>query len=170
MPGVSEGTEQEEPQPGLRDWPNDSANTVLDTDYASGPGLSLDGQMQSSIEPLSDKVLDLVLKKIKTDHTPGNPLDSSTTMGALVDQKAVDRVKKYFEIGKSEGAKLVTGGHAPELTCPMSEGFFWSPTIFADVKQSMRIAQEEIFGPVMSVLKWTDEDILWSDVNPLNTD
>ena len=116
-------------------------------------------------DSIHDKVLDLVLKKIKTDHTPGNPLDSSTTMGALVDQKAVDRVKKYIEIGKSEGAKLVTGGHAPELTGPMSEGFFWSPTIFADVKQSMRIAQEEIFGPVMSVLKWTDEDILWSDVN-----
>lgn len=116
-------------------------------------------------DSIHDNVLDLVLKKIQESHKPGNPLESTTTMGALVDRKAVDRVKKYIEIGQSEGAKLVAGGHAPQLNGPMSEGFFWTPTVFAEVTQSMRIAQEEIFGPVLSVLRWADEEKLWNDVN-----
>lgn len=114
-------------------------------------------------ESLHDKVLELAVEKINSTHKPGNPLDPKTTMGTLVDLRAVARVKKYIEIGKSEGATLVTGGHAPEgateNTCQML------PTIFSNVKSEMRIAQEEIFGPVMCVLKWSDESKLWKDVN-----
>ena len=116
-------------------------------------------------ESIHDEVLDLVIDKIKSEHEPGNPLDSNTTMGALVDYKAIDRVKKYIEIGKSEGAKLVLGGQVPQLAGALSGGFFMAPTVFANVQQSMRIAQEETFGPVMSVLKWADEEALWSEVN-----
>ncbi|KAJ9606300.1 hypothetical protein H2200_009261 [Cladophialophora chaetospira] len=111
---------------------------------------------------IHDEVLKLVIEKINAEHLPGDPLDSKTTMGALVDQKALDRVKKYIEIGKSEGAKLVLGGHPPESP---KDGFYMLPTIFSDVQQSMRIASEEIFGPVMCVLKWTDEAELWKQVN-----
>jgi betaine-aldehyde dehydrogenase len=114
-------------------------------------------------ESLHDKVLKLAVEKINSTYKPGDPLDPKTTMGTLVDLKAVARVRKYIEIGKSEGATLVSGGHAPEgapeNSCQML------PTIFADVKSEMRIAQEEIFGPVMCVLKWSDEAKLWKDVN-----
>lgn len=114
-------------------------------------------------DSLHDKVLDLVINKVRSTYRPGDPLDPNTTMGALVDSKALDRVKKYIEIGKSEGAKLVAGGHAPDLVS--TDGFFMLPTIFADVQSNMRIAQEEIFGPVMCVLKWSDEKELWKQVN-----
>jgi betaine-aldehyde dehydrogenase len=116
-------------------------------------------------ESIHDKVLGMVLEKIEKDHQPGDPLDSNTTMGPLVDQKAVDRVNRYIEIGKSEGATLVLGGKAPNMPAALQGGFYVKPTVFADVQQSMRIAQEEIFGPVMSVLKWTDEDDMWRQVN-----
>lgn len=113
-------------------------------------------------ESLYDKVLDAVVEKVRTSFTPGDPLDHNTTMGALVDQSALDRVQKYIEIGKSEGAKLVLGGTAPESP---QNGFYMLPTIFGDVGYDMRIAQEEIFGPIMCVLKWTDEQELWHQVN-----
>ncbi|KAH8891579.1 betaine-aldehyde dehydrogenase [Thozetella sp. PMI_491] len=116
-------------------------------------------------ESIHDDVLKLVVDKITEEHQPGNPLDPKTTMGALVDQRAVERVKKYIDIAKGEGAKLVLGGHAPELPDPLSGGCFMTPTVFSDVQQSMRIAQEEVFGPIMSVLKWTDEEELWKQVN-----
>jgi betaine-aldehyde dehydrogenase len=116
-------------------------------------------------ESIHDAVLDKVIKRINNDHNPGNPLDSSTTMGSLVDQKAIDRVKAYIEIGKEEGAQLVTGGYAPDMPQELSRGHFWTPTVFKNVKQSMRLAKEEIFGPIMSVLTWTDEDEMWKQVN-----
>jgi betaine-aldehyde dehydrogenase len=116
-------------------------------------------------ESIHDKVLELVVDKLEAAHQPGDPLDYTTTMGSLVDQRALDRVKKYIEIGKAEGARLVVGGTAPELPASLQGGFFINPTIFADVQQSMRIAREEIFGPVMCVLKWADEDEMWGEVN-----
>ncbi|CAG9945176.1 unnamed protein product [Clonostachys rosea f. rosea IK726] len=116
-------------------------------------------------ETIHDEVLKLVVEAIKKTHKPDNPLKTETTMGALVDKKAIERVKQYVEIGKREGASLVAGGHPAEVTGELANGCFWAPTIFADVKQSMCIAQEEIFGPVMSVLKWSDEVVLWKEVN-----
>lgn len=112
---------------------------------------------------LHDKILDLVIDKIKKERHPGNPL---VTMGSLIDHRAVERVKKYIEIAKDEGARLVLGGSPPEdMPTALQEGFFILPTVFSHVKQSMRIAQEEVFGPVMSVLSWTDEEDMWKQVN-----
>lgn len=127
------------------------------------------GQSCSSItrvflhESLHDRVLGLVIDKITSTYQPGDPLDYQTSMGALVNSRAVERIKKYIEIGKLEGATLVTDGHAPDIA--KSGGCFMLRTVFADVKSSMRIAQEEIFGPVMCVLKWSDENTLWKEVN-----
>jgi betaine-aldehyde dehydrogenase len=117
-------------------------------------------------ESIHDEVVDLVIKKLKTDHIPGDPRESTTTMGALVDGKALERTKKYIEVAKSEGAKLACGGTRPtELPESLKDGFYMLPTIFTEVKQTMRIAQEEVFGPVMSILKWTDENEMWTQVN-----
>lgn len=111
-----------------------------------------------------DKVLDLVTAKLDKTYKPGDPLDPATTMGSMVSKAAQERVLRYIGIGKQEGARVVIGGKPPS-TADTQAGYFVLPTIFADVKQSMTIASEEIFGPVMSVLKWTDEEEMYREVN-----
>ncbi len=73
-------------------------------------------------------------------------------VGPLINAKALDKVASYVAIGKQEGAKVVLGGHRA-LDAHLKEGYFWEPTIFTGVKAGMRIEQEEIFGPVLSVVK-----------------
>ena len=82
----------------------------------------------------------------------GDGLDPNTQVGPVVSQKQLDKVISYVKIGQEEGAKIACGGH--RLTDgPHARGFFHEPTVFVDVQPSMRIAKEEIFGPVVSVLK-----------------
>jgi len=81
----------------------------------------------------------------------GNGLDETTTMGPQINEQQVKTTEKYVEIGKNEGAKLVRGGHRLE-SAAHARGWFHEPTIFGDVHPKMRIAQEEIFGPVVSVI------------------
>jgi acyl-CoA reductase-like NAD-dependent aldehyde dehydrogenase len=81
----------------------------------------------------------------------GNGLDAATQMGPSINQGQLDTVLEYVRIGKSEGARLVCGG-ARLSDGALAQGFFHQPTIFTDVKRNMRIAQEEIFGPVLSII------------------
>jgi aldehyde dehydrogenase (NAD+) len=83
----------------------------------------------------------------------GDPLDEATYMGPVVSDEQFERVMSYIGIGRDEGAKLVTGGRRIG-----NRGYFVEPTIFADVDNRMRIAQEEIFGPVASVIPVNDLD------------
>ena len=87
---------------------------------------------------------------------PADPLDPKTRLGAIVSQEQMKTVLGFIEAGKSEGAKLVSGGNRRSVNG--SKGFFIEPTIFGDVKNDMKIAQEEIFGPVLSVLTFDDID------------
>jgi aldehyde dehydrogenase (NAD+) len=87
---------------------------------------------------------------------PADPLDPKTRLGAIVSQEQMKTVLGFIEAGKSEGATLVSGGNRASVNG--SKGFFVEPTIFGDVKNDMRIAQEEIFGPVLSVLTFDDID------------
>ncbi len=86
-------------------------------------------------------------------YAPGNPLNSSTVMGAIVDKVQMNSVLRYIDIGKTEGAKLLAGG---EQTLLETGGYYIQPTIFDAVHTDMAIAREEIFGPVLSVLSFTD--------------
>ena len=86
--------------------------------------------------------------------TVGDPLQKSTDIGPLVSARQRERVLDYIEIGKSEGAKLVAGGSVP---ADQPRGWYVSPTVFADVDNSARIAQEEIFGPVLTVIAYDTE-------------
>jgi aldehyde dehydrogenase (NAD+) len=85
----------------------------------------------------------------------GDPFQSSTFMGPLISQRQRDRVLGYVEIGKNEGATLVTGGGRP---ADLDRGWFVEPTVFRDVTRDMRIAQEEIFGPVVAFIPYDDEE------------
>jgi phenylacetaldehyde dehydrogenase len=83
----------------------------------------------------------------------GDPLKQGTMMGPVVSREQYDRVNGYLDLGKQEGAKVSTGGVAPE-----GKGYFVQPTLFSDVKNDMRIAREEIFGPVGAAIPFTDEN------------
>lgn len=95
---------------------------------------------------------------------PGLPTAPGTTMGAIVSQRQYERVLEFIASAKAEGARLVTGGGRPADPA-LAGGFFVEPTIFADVKPSMRIAREEVFGPVLAVAPWTDEAAMIKEVN-----
>lgn len=83
----------------------------------------------------------------------GNPLDSGTTMGPLISQKQMERVLGYIEAGRDEGAQAVCGGGRAG-----NAGYFVEPTVFTKVGEEMRIAREEIFGPVISIMRFNDEE------------
>jgi betaine-aldehyde dehydrogenase len=87
----------------------------------------------------------------------GDPMDEATNIGPLVSKQQLDKVLHYLQVGRDEGARLVCGGAAAEVES-FPDGFFVQPTVFADVTDDMRIAREEIFGPVLSVLDFSDED------------
>ncbi len=94
-------------------------------------------------------------KKAIGGLTIGDPLDPNTRLGPLISAAQRERVEGYIAKGKQEGAKLVAGGARPAA---VSKGYYVEPTIFADVKSPMTIAQEEIFGPVLSILPYDSED------------
>jgi 5-carboxymethyl-2-hydroxymuconic-semialdehyde dehydrogenase len=90
--------------------------------------------------------------------TVGDPLDEKTIVGPMISKAHLAKVRSYIEMGPREGATLLCGGlDAPELPAAMTQGNFVRPTVFADVDNRMRIAQEEIFGPVACLIAFTDE-------------
>jgi len=99
-----------------------------------------------------DEVVDRLTARAKSIRV-GSPAERSTAMGPIVSQAQMARVLDYIAIGVREGASLVTGGR--RLDGP---GYFVGPTVFANVDHDMRISQEEIFGPVVSVVRFEDED------------
>jgi betaine-aldehyde dehydrogenase len=112
---------------------------------------------------IHDAVLDRLGGHI-AHYKPGDPTRASTTMGALVTRAHYDRVMSFIEAAHQEGARLVTGGGRPSNGAP-ADGNYIEPTVFADVTPDMRIAREEIFGPVLSVFKWTDAAEMLRNVN-----
>lgn len=101
-------------------------------------------------DPFLDKALAMV-----PAFAPGDPLDENTVMGAIVDAVQMKTVLGYIESGKQEGARLLAGGAQVRME---SGGLYVEPTLFDGVDGRMRIAREEIFGPVLSVLSFTDLD------------
>ena len=92
-----------------------------------------------------------VLQKIRV----GDPTDPSTGMGPLIREAQRERVEGYVERGAAEGARLACGGHRPD---GLARGYYFEPTLFADVQSSMAVAQDEIFGPVAVVIPFDGED------------
>jgi acyl-CoA reductase-like NAD-dependent aldehyde dehydrogenase len=102
-----------------------------------------------------DEVVALA-KKAAESLTVGDPFGGKAKLGPLISEVQRERVRGYIKKGIEEGATLVTGGAEPPEG--LTRGYYVKPTVFADVKPSMTIAQEEIFGPVLSILSYEDED------------
>jgi betaine-aldehyde dehydrogenase len=98
---------------------------------------------------------------------PGLATDPTTTMGAIVSATQLDRVLSYIAAAGQEGARLLHGGKRPSDPA-LAGGFFVEPTIFVDVTSAMKIAREEIFGPVLAILKWSDEASMMDEVNAVD--
>lgn len=146
-----------------------SANIVLDD---ADIDLAVDGAMYAIFyhagqcceagsrlllpEKIHDEFIDKLTAKTKKIIL-GDPSDERTDMGPLISRKQQERVLSYISKGKKEGARIVTGGNVPDAP-ELSHGFFVEPTIFVNVDNASTIAQEEIFGPVLSVIKYKSDD------------
>jgi acyl-CoA reductase-like NAD-dependent aldehyde dehydrogenase len=102
-----------------------------------------------------DEYVDALAAEMSTIRV-GDPTDAATHMGPLVSRRQLHRVRDYIRVGQREGARLVIGGE--ELPEGIDRGWYVRPTLFASADNSMRIAREEIFGPVITVIPYRDED------------
>ncbi len=103
---------------------------------------------------IKDKLVKKILVELK-NYQPGDPLDTNTTMGAMVDCGQMENVLKYIASGKLEGAQLLAGG---DRVRSETGGFYINPTVFDNVTNNMKIAAEEIFGPVLSIITFDTMD------------
>src|SRR5205809_537861 len=115
-----------------------------------GPTAGAAGSRLFVEEKIHDKLVEKLVNKAKTQKV-GDPFDLETTQGPQVSQEQCDRIMSYIEAGRKEGAKLLTGGKRVG-----ERGYFIEPTVFCEVRDEMKIAREEIFGPVMNVLRFKD--------------
>jgi betaine-aldehyde dehydrogenase len=142
-----------------------------DADIENAVGGAILGNFYSSGQVCSNGTRVFVHKAIKEKFLArlterlgnaviGDPMDPETSFGPMVSERQMNIVLGYVEKGKAEGARLVTGGAQIDR-----EGFYMQPTVFADVTDDMVIAREEIFGPVMAVLDFEDEDEVMARAN-----
>ena len=105
-------------------------------------------------ESIYDKFMDLFIKKANSIRV-GNPLDQSTEMGPQISEEHLKKIEHYVAVGLDEGARLTIGGKRLNKE---ANGYYFTPTVFENVTNDMTIAREEIFGPVVSVIKFKDEE------------
>lgn len=115
-------------------------------------------------EPIRDRFLERFQARAGSLKI-GDPLKPDTQMGPQVSEEQLNRVKGYVAIGREEGATILTGGVPPRLSGLLEQGYFFQPTILTNVRNQMRVAQEEIFGPVTAVIPFTHEDDLIRQAN-----
>ena len=116
---------------------------------------------------IHELMYEAVLAKVKAKiahYRPGVATDPATTMGAIISKAQYERILGLIELAKQQGARLLYGGERPSDPA-LAKGLFIEPTVFADVRPTMRIAREEIFGPVLSIFKWSDEAAMLEEVN-----
>ncbi|MBA3513780.1 MAG: betaine-aldehyde dehydrogenase [Pyrinomonadaceae bacterium] len=115
-------------------------------------------------EKVKEEFLGLLKEKASRIKV-GDPMDKATHMGPQVSAEQLSRIKGYVDVAQKEGATVLSGGESPQLEGAFQNGYFFQPTIFSDVNNQMRVAQEEIFGPVVSVITFRDEDDLIKQAN-----
>lgn len=115
-------------------------------------------------DSLHDRFVAALIDRLARLHVPGIATDMRTTMGALINQTQLQRSLDYIALAQAEGATVAAGGHRPS-DAALSRGFFVEPTVLTDVTPDMRIAREEVFGPVLSVLRWKESGEMLEAVN-----
>jgi len=134
----------------------DDANLDLAVDGAVWGGFGTTGQRCTAASRVAvhksvyKDFVDRFVERVKALKV-GNGLDASTDMGPCINESQLKTVMSYVEIGKNEGAKLIAGGNRLDGGA-LAKGWFHEPTVFGDCSPNMRVAQEEIFGPVVSVI------------------
>jgi betaine-aldehyde dehydrogenase len=113
-----------------------------------------------------DKVIEGIRQRVIECHRCGLPTEPGTTMGCLISKAQFDKTMGFIESAHAQGARLVCGGGRPADPA-LAKGWFVEATVFADVTPSMRLFQEEVFGPVLAVIPWESEDELLKQVNAL---
>jgi (Z)-2-((N-methylformamido)methylene)-5-hydroxybutyrolactone dehydrogenase len=114
-------------------------------------------------EKVHDELVEQLSEKAQTIKL-GNPLEMETEMGPVAFKEQLDKVLDYIRIGRKEGARLAYGGKRPEEE-GLKDGYFVEPTIFAEVDNHMQVARDEIFGPVLSVIPFENEEELVRQAN-----
>jgi betaine-aldehyde dehydrogenase len=117
-------------------------------------------------ESIHDGALAAIVRKVAAIRV-GLPTDRDTEMGCLSSRAQYEKTLAYIRLGREEGGRVAYGGKRP-ADPRLANGYFVEPTVFADVTDDMRIAREEIFGPVVSILRWSGEDELVGRVNALD--
>ena len=128
---------------------------VMSTVFNKGE-VCISGSRTFVHKSIEDAFLEKLTNLIKCVRQ-GDPLDPHTQLGPQATQLHFDKIVSYLELGPTEGASLLTGGNKAHIA-GFEKGLFIEPTVFANVKNEMRIAQEEIFGPVSCVLRWENDD------------
>ena len=118
---------------------------------------------RSIYEPVIDRLRSMVTER----HRCGLPTDPATTMGCLISKAQFDKTLGFIASAHDDGARLVCGGGRPDDPV-LSRGWFVEATVFADVTPRMRLFREEVFGPVLAVIPWDDEDTLIEQINALD--
>jgi betaine-aldehyde dehydrogenase len=115
---------------------------------------------------LYEQVIKGIRHLIPTLHRCGDPTDPATTMGCLISEPQFNKVMSHIADARAEGARLVCGGGRP-ADPELANGWFVEPTVFADVTAQMRLFREEVFGPILAVIPWDDEEAMLASVNSL---
>lgn len=137
-----------------------AANIAIAANFYTQGEVCSNGTRVFIHQKMQDKFTDYLLSKVDKIKV-GDPYDQQTRMGALISRDHFNKVMGYIEKGKKEGAKLIYGGHSPEWSPSENQfinGNFLLPTIFTNCHDDMTIVKEEIFGPVMSILAFQNED------------
>jgi aldehyde dehydrogenase (NAD+) len=135
---------------------DDAVNGAVSGIFAATGQTCIAGSRLLLQESVHDRFMDKLVTLAKTARM-GDPMSYETQVGPITTRPQYDKVLGYIDVAKKEGAQLLMGG-GPATRPECGEGWFVEPTVFAGVKNSMRIAQEEVFGPVLSVIKFKDED------------
>ena len=132
-------------------------SNFINSCYGSAGQRCLAGSIVAVVDEIYDELLEKMVEAAK-NLTFGDTLDPDVYMGPVISAQSKARIEDYIQIGIDQGSRLALDGRNPQMPEKNANGYFVGPTIFADVTPCRRIAQEEIFGPVVSVMKVSDLD------------